>query len=260
VSSDSTSLNPQPQTSLNPSSSSPPRPSFASHSPSSPSLFTPDHTPPLKRYSDSSSFPHRPFDPAVGGAMQTPTRSRIYTLQKSQNEDVNRGSASLPITPQKLDFTPSLARTDSASNTSHVNATWPPRSFRTSGMGTDQKEERVVEEQLTPTKKGKGGSRAELLVPDEEVSILLKKERISTRYVMVEGVDKHSSEKDLRYTLIVSPLIPLMSTLCFAADLVSLSIDPSQVAQSQRMLHFSLIFRRNRCARLSRCSRFGFSD
>jgi len=127
-------------------------------------------------------------------------------------------------------------------------------------MDTEKKEERLVEEQLTPTKKGKGGSRAELLVPDEEVSILLKKERISTRYVMVEGVDKHSSEKDLRYTLIVSSLIPLMSTLCIVTDFPSLPIDSSQVAQSQGMLYFSLIFRRNRCARLSRCSRFGFSD
>ncbi|GAA5831565.1 hypothetical protein JCM5353_000438 [Sporobolomyces roseus] len=220
-SSDSTSLNSQPQTSLNPSSSSPPRPSFASHSPSSHSLFTPDHTPPLKRYSDSSSFPHRLFDPAVGGAMQTPTRSRIYTLQKNQDEDVNRGTASLPITPQKLDFASSLGRNDSSSNTSHVNATWPPRSFRISGMDTEKKEERVVEEQLTPTKKGKGGSRAELLVPDEEVSIsLTTKERIATRYVMVEGVDKHSSEKDLRYTLII-PLKSLSLRGCYTSRLSS---------------------------------------
>jgi len=140
--------------------------------------------------------------------MQTPTRSRFYTLRKPQIDDPVPQSTSLPITPHKLNDASSFARIDSSLNASHVNATWPPRALRIPETEYGRKEERTGEDQLTPTKKGRGGSQGDLLVPDEEErgTIFMEKKKIATRYVKVEGIDKHSSEKDLRYTLIVSSM------------------------------------------------------
>lgn len=138
--------------------------------------------------------------------MQTPNRSRFYTLRKPQTDDPVPQSTSLPITPHKLNDASSFARIDSSLNASHVNATWPPRALRVPETEYGSKEERTGEDQLTPTKKGRGGSQGDLLVPDEEErgTIFMEKKKIATRYVKVEGIDKHSSEKDLRYALIVS--------------------------------------------------------
>ena len=140
--------------------------------------------------------------------MQTPNRSRFYTLRKPQTDDPVPQSTSLPITPHKLNDASSFARIDSSLNASHVNATWPPRALRVPETEYGSKEERTGEDQLTPTKKGRGGSQGDLLVPDEEErgTIFMEKKKIATRYVKVEGIDKHSSEKDLRYTLIVSSM------------------------------------------------------
>lgn len=145
--------------------------------------------------------------------MQTPNRSRFYTLRKPQTDDPVPQSTSLPITPHKLNDASSFARIDSSLNASHVNATWPPRALRVPETEYGSKEERTGEDQLTPTKKGRGGSQGDLLVPDEEErgtifmeKKKMEKKKIATRYVKVEGIDKHSSEKDLRYALIVSSM------------------------------------------------------
>ncbi|GAA5989202.1 hypothetical protein JCM5350_007330 [Sporobolomyces pararoseus] len=162
------------------------------------------------------------FDPVVGGvggggggALNTPARSRIYSLRNSRLADAARGSTSLPITPAKATqaFTSSSSSLlpSSSSNlvqpsTFQSRSTWPPRSRDSTQLGGISRQRSFLPvETETPTKKGKNKLEPEMLVRDESVCNLFEKEEgeeeIATRYVLVEGLNETLSEKDLKTIL-----------------------------------------------------------
>lgn len=149
----------------------------------------------------SSPFVLSSFDPVVGGGggpFKTPTRSRVYTLQRSHVTDAVHASASLPTTPSKPNLTSPFFPSDTWN-------TWPPHPRLHGRRSNIVGQPSLAEEADSPSKKGKNQSGFDMLTPDNAILDPVRKKGLTTRYVLVEGFDKSSGETSVRNLLHVSP-------------------------------------------------------
>ncbi|GAA6016326.1 hypothetical protein JCM11491_006816 [Sporobolomyces phaffii] len=160
-------------------------------------------------FSPSSSSPlaSTSFDPVVGGgrAPQAPTCSRVYSMRSPPPAKPSRESASLPTTPSNpnLASSSSLFSPNFAPLSSHPVATWPPRPLAGSTFDAAERSRGPLPvEPNTPTNKGTSESLPRLLVPDEIRFDLFEGKELATRYVLVEGIDKTSTEQELKNFLV----------------------------------------------------------
>ncbi|GAA5951713.1 hypothetical protein JCM21900_005765 [Sporobolomyces salmonicolor] len=152
--------------------------------------------------------PPLPFDPVVGS---TPTPPRRQPLKTRENDSPPQlRSNSVPCTPAKSGVSSSMALTthaiwaDAKLDNSRPNQspwTWPPRSsvageaaWRTTGPAFEEGPA------TTPTRKVKLDSSTLMLVNDATLSLPPKE--LATRYVLVQGVERGSTEPDIRELLV----------------------------------------------------------
>ncbi|GAA5889359.1 hypothetical protein JCM6882_000720 [Rhodosporidiobolus microsporus] len=175
------------------------------------------------------------FNPVVGGASSssgnTPTRPvnpRITHIRSDSRE-----FASLPSTPlRSLDrFSASTSSTSGgllappsafSPPTNRVSWTWPPRSasafLAQNDNGFDRGEAQHV--QTTPTKRSRDSSAPAMLGEIGFSQPPPPSKELATRYVLVEGLERGSTEEDLR-KLLVNRCHGLSLRGCFTSALRS---------------------------------------
>ncbi|GAA5878357.1 hypothetical protein JCM1840_001389 [Sporobolomyces johnsonii] len=185
------------------------------------SLLSTPLTPPADASARAFSPPSS-FDPVVGS---TPTRPRRHHMETLENDSLHQlGSISLPCTPAKPGLPSSMSPmtgtpcTDAKLDNSRPNQwpwTWPPRSsvaeegvWRSTGPAFEEGPA------TTPTRKVNVDSPTLMLVNDETPSPPSKE--LATRYVLVQGVERGSTENDIR-ELLVKRCKSLSIKGCFTA-------------------------------------------
>ncbi|GAA5890824.1 hypothetical protein JCM5296_003433 [Sporobolomyces johnsonii] len=185
------------------------------------SLISTPLTPPADASARAFSRPSS-FDPVVGS---TPTRPRRHHMETVENDSLHQlGAISLPCTPAKSGLPSSMSPmtgtpcTDAKLDNSRPNQwpwTWPPRSsvaadgvWRSTGPAFEEGPA------TTPTRKVNVDSPTLMLVNDETPSLPSKE--LATRYVLVQGVERGSTENDIR-ELLVKRCKSLSIKGCFTA-------------------------------------------
>ncbi|GAA5885793.1 hypothetical protein JCM16303_006066 [Sporobolomyces ruberrimus] len=183
---------------------SPPSPSQDKYNTSAPSTQVSPTSVSSFSSPSSSPFAQSSFDPVVGGGggpFKTPTRSRVHTLQRSHVTDAVHASASLPATPSKPSLTSPFFPSDSEGSSSDTRNTWPPHPRLHGRRSNIVGQPSLAEEADSPSKKGKNQSGFDMLTPDNAILDPVRKKGLTTRYVLVEGFDKSSTEISVRNLL-----------------------------------------------------------
>ncbi|GAA6063309.1 hypothetical protein JCM10212_006719 [Sporobolomyces blumeae] len=193
-----------------------PRPTFASDPRSTgfgfpPPRLTPSHSPFDHLEGTSKEHSPRPFDPVVGGSSLTSTLRRARDLSKSGSQTLRGPSASLPITPCRVDLARRSASAFSPTIVAPASSTWPLGSSSIArSLGN------VSEQGSTPTR---ATVQEGVLLIDNELRGL-QPEPLMTRYVLVEGVDRNSHDHDFRQH-VINPCLDLSLKRCFTSRLRS---------------------------------------